>query len=113
MAKSHNRRTKQIRRLRKKHYHKQEGLCYYCKGPMIFIEEYPKNVPIIRNMITLEHLCVPVLGERKNNKKTVAACASCNQAQASKQQQELYPHRHRLRSFNFRNFPFASNYYGA
>ncbi len=113
MSYKETRRTKAIRRLRRKHYKTQEGLCYYCKGPMVLIEAYPPKAIVIKNMITLEHLCVGVLGEKKSNRKTVADCASCNQAQASKQQQELYQHRHRLRSFNFRDFPFARFYNGA
>lgn len=85
-------------RLRKKKYLEQEGLCYYCCGPMIFFDKYPKGGgPTIKNMVTLEHLCIGVLGEKKDNKKTVAACASCNQAQAT-EQAHVYIHYQQMRS---------------
>jgi hypothetical protein len=76
-------------------YIEQRGLCYYCQGPMVFIDVYPSGA--IKNMITLEHLIIPVLGQSKKGAKVVAACADCNQGKA-REYEKIYIEEHRQRS---------------
>lgn len=99
--------TVTLRRKRKRLFKEQKGLCYYCKGPMIYIELYPGRP--IKNMVTIEHLIIPVLGQKKNGAKLVATCADCNQKKATEYEKK-YIDLHRARSQNgrkknFRNRP--------
>lgn len=97
------------RNTRKRLYDAQEGLCYYCKGPMVLVE-FPSDQnksKTIKNMCTIEHLIIPVLGESKKGAQLVAACAKCNQDKAREYEKRFYkehkrrstPKRRRKRAF--------------
>jgi hypothetical protein len=68
---------------RRRHFHRQNGKCYWCGCEMVLIEGRPKHAgPQPDNMCTLDHLrdrhhperTAPNTGEQRY----VAACHKCN-----------------------------------
>ncbi len=83
-----------LRKRRTKAYEEQNGLCYYCRRPMLFFDIIPKGF-ISPRLCTLEHLrdrCDPNRGKKNHEGKReiyrVAACYECNQKQAIKTQKQ-------------------------
>lgn len=82
---------KRIKERRAKLYEEQNGLCYYCKGPMLLIEWQSngkdKNKPTPPDLCTLEHLFDrndPIARKQNQDKKRwAAACYKCNNKQGA------------------------------
>lgn len=77
-----------LKRIRNQRFDEQDGLCYYCKRPMVREIEYIPGGGQPHNLCTLEHLTDRLDPRRwdKNTKESprryAAACARCNNARS-------------------------------
>lgn len=99
-----------IKRRRAELFKEQNGLCYYCKEPMLLIEcnsnpKENKHKPSPPDLCTLEHLFDRYHPDRTkkpldNEKRWAAACFKCNGEQNSKHEALIGKDELRRRSYN-------------
>jgi hypothetical protein len=73
--------TKEIRHYRQHLYEKQQGLCYWCTNPMLFMETIPeRHLQTHANIATFEHLHDRLCkgGKKYSEGTIVIACSACN-----------------------------------
>jgi len=80
------------KRIREKRFRQQNGLCYYCKQPMVLNPQVQRHTKHPPNQCTIEHLYDrfhPMRGKSPGKTNLVAACWKCNNEQSQKRHAEL------------------------
>lgn len=72
-----------LRKKRRRLFHSQHGLCYYCGEPML-LAKVPEGMRQPSTLATLDHLIPRSRGGTFCNNNVVAACKRCNTERGDK-----------------------------
>ncbi len=74
-------------------WHEQDGLCHWCRRPMVLVEPSAKSGRLPPNACTIDHLRSRLdptrrIPPRDNERRLVAACHGCNTSRGAREDAE-------------------------